>query len=404
VRSDTEPPGDAAPPTLVRTVEASSTLDQMIFERNDWWDSPEEQQARFRLEALRSAVEHHLASCTLYAAYASRQRFDMRLLVGPETLHLVPQIPTLVFKRIDLASAPDQAFVRSFVSSGTAGTRSRVFRDEVTLERLAGSLRPDLTIWSDVVLERDLDEGGEVVHLGPGRAEAGDVWFSYVMGLIELFAPTTNCIREGLLDLDLAADRIRRCIAERRFVCVIGSPPMVLALCRHLQRVFGSVRAGDRALVVTGGGWKRTEATRIDQRSFVQLAMASLGLTRDAQVRDVFNQVELNTALIQCAQGRKHVPPWVEVIVRDPASLAPLPPGQPGLLSFLDASARSFPCFIIGEDLGWVWPDRCGCGRAGQAVAIDRRIEGATHQGCSLKLLESVRMTQRDLLAERGSP
>jgi long-chain-fatty-acid---luciferin-component ligase len=387
----------------VRTLDASSALDRTIFETADWWQKPEAEQVADRLEFIRSAVEHHLANCALYAAHAARRGFDPAALDSREALAAVPQIPTIVFKRMDLLSVPRRTVLHSFTSSGTSGIQSRVLRDELTLARLAGSLRPDLAVLSDVVDEREVDEGGEVVNLGPSRAEAGGLWFSYVMSLVEQLAPATNCVRDGRLDLDLAAERVRRCLAGGRMVCVVGPPVLVAALCRRVAPE--RLEAGARALVLTGGGWKRAAAGEVlDRLDFVELVASSLGLERRAQVRDVFNQVELNTLFVECDRGRLHVPPWVEVIVRDPETLEPVAPGERGLLSYLDASARSYPCFILGEDLGWTWPETCACGRAGQTVAIARRIETAAHQGCSLKLLESVRLSSDELAGVAGGP
>lgn len=384
----------------VRTLDVSSALDRTIFETSAWWARPEAEQVAERVGFVRSAVEHHLEACAPYAAYAARRGFDLGALDGREALATVPQVPTTVFKRVDLLSVPPQDVLQSFTSSGTTGVQSRVLRDEPTLARLAGSLRPDLDLLRDVVDEREVEEGGEVVNLGPSRSEAAGLWFSYVMSLVEQFAPATNCVRDGRLDLDLAADRVRRCVAEERVVCLVGPPVLVAALCRRIAPE--RLAAGADAIVITGGGWKRAAAGDVlDREAFRGLVVGALGLEREAQVRDVFNQVELNTLFVECDRGRLHVPPWVEVIVRDPDTLAPVAPGEPGLLSYLDASARSYPCFILGEDLGWTWADACACGRSGQTVAIARRIDTAAHQGCSLKLLESVRMSADELAEGR---
>jgi long-chain-fatty-acid---luciferin-component ligase len=380
----------------VRTLDVSSALDRTIFETTDWWRKPEVEQVADRVAFLRSAVEHHLESCALYGAYAARRGFDAATLDRREALATVPQIPTTVFKRVDVLSVPRRTVVHSFTSSGTTGVQSQVLRDEPTLARLAGSLRPDLEVWSDVFDERDVDEGGEVVNLGPGRAEASGLWFSYVMSLVEQFAPATNCVHGGRLDLDLAADRIRSGFAGGRLVCVVGPPVLVAALCRRIapERLAG----GANALVITGGGWKRAAVGEVlDREAFTELVVEALGLERREQVRDVFNQVELNTLFVECGRGRLHVPPWVEVIVRHPDTLEPVQAGELGVLSYLDASAQSYPCFILSEDLGWTWPETCACGRVGQTVAISRRIDTAAHQGCSLKLLETVRLSADDL-------
>lgn len=375
----------------MRTLDVSSTLDHLIFEVDEWWELPEQRQVDLRIGVLADAVAHHIARCPPYARFTERRGFDPALLDTRESLRLVPQIPTTVFKRADVRSVPEDQVVRTFSSSGTTGVRSMVPRDELTLERLAGSLRADLGIWSDVVDKHVLDEDGEVVNLGPSRAEAGGVWFSYVMSLVEVFASTTHCMTGGRLDYELAADRVRRCAADGRFVCLVGPPALVARFCQHVRdRRFA---CGRSALVVTGGGWKATAAGAVlDRPDFVRLVTDTLGLSAGGQVRDVFNQVELNTVCIECGNGRMHVPPWVEVIVRHPDTLAPVDPGNSGVISFLDASARSYPCFIVGEDLGWTWPDPCGCGRTGQTIAIRRRIDSSAHQGCSVTLLESLRV------------
>jgi long-chain-fatty-acid---luciferin-component ligase len=124
-------------------------------------------------------------------------------------------------------------------------------------------------------------------------------------------------------------------------------------------------------------------------------AVETLGLRDDGQVRDVFNQVELNTAFVECAQHQLHVPPWVEVIVRDPYDLSPVPPGETGLLSYLDPSATSYPCFLISEDIGMASTDGCACGRHGQTVEIRRRLLTSDHQGCALRLADTTHITAR---------
>ena len=72
--------------------------------------------------------------------------------------------------------------------------------------------------------------------------------------------------------------------------------------------------------------------------------------------------------------------------MRDPETLAPLAPGELGLLSYLDPSASSYPAFFIGEDLGTLERAACACGRPSAGVNVLRRLRISSHLGCASQL------------------
>lgn len=82
--------------------------------------------------------------------------------------------------------------------------------------------------------------------------------------------------------------------------------------------------------------------------------METFGLNDISQIRDTFNQVELNTCFFEDDQQRKCVPPWVYARALNPRTLQPLSDGEIGLMSYMDASATSYPAFLITDDLGYV--------------------------------------------------
>ncbi len=366
-----------------------AALDTLVFEAEDWWSAPARVQADLRLGLVRQSVQHHLDYNPDYQRFAEVCGFDLDQLGDVSGLARVPQLPTTVFKLRDVRTGPITD-CSIFTSSGTTtGVRSRVWRDDTSLQRLAGSLNPEAGIWGDTWGDADLDEDGVTLHLGPPRAQAQGVWISYVMSLIELFTTVRHHVQDGVLHLDRAVEELRTNLAAGKFVAVVGPPVFVTELLRQLARTGERLSAGERAAVVTGGGWKRTEAQRIDPVELRALAVDTLGLSSATQVRDVFNQVELNSAFVECEHHRKHVPPWVHVIVRDPQGLSPLPDGETGLLTYLDPSASSYPCFLVAEDFGRVEVDRCPCGRYGTTVDVLRRLTASTHQGCALRLATS---------------
>jgi len=88
------------------------------------------------------------------------------------------------------------------------------------------------------------------------------------------------------------------------------------------------VAGGTGMTVLTAGGWKRFSGQRIERAVFDPRACAAFGLADESQVRDAFNQVELNTVMIECSAHRKHVPPWLYAAARDPDRLTVLRPAR----------------------------------------------------------------------------
>ena len=354
-------------------------LDDLIWSSDHWdWDGS---RRRAVLDThVRRAVALHLACCDAYRQEASRQgvlESDGSLVAGLD-LGDVPVYPTGVFKRAAPTSVADERIEQWFTSSGTSGRPSVVPRDRSSLERLLGSLR------SGLALVDDLDDDIEVLNLGPPVEDAGQLWFAYVMSMVELAYPTTHV---GGIDfpIDDAVRALRRLLDAAPQVAVIGSPALVRDLA-VAARADGGVAGGGRVIVVTAGGWKRRSGEVVGRSALRQEVAASLGLDGEDQVRDAFNQVELNSVFVECRRHRLHVPPWVHVTTRRFADLRACPAGEEGVISYLDASATSYPCFIVGEDVGRVDAGPCACGREGPTVEVKRRLRTTDARGCALSL------------------
>jgi long-chain-fatty-acid---luciferin-component ligase len=138
--------------------------------------------------------------------------------------------------------------------------------------------------------------------------------------------------------------------------------------------------------VVTAGGWKRLDGERIEPAAFRAMVADALGLAGEDQVRDAFNQVELNSVVFECEQHAKHLPPWLFGFTRSVDTLAAQPSGTLGLLSFVDCSASSYPASIVSDDFGTVDEQPCACGRPGAILHIERRVARGFQRGCALAL------------------
>ncbi|MFF0487652.1 hypothetical protein ACFYTQ_01380 [Nocardia sp. NPDC004068] len=368
-------------PTQTRRLAAVAAIDEVIFGEHAWLDMDSAAVTRLRHQLVSEAFDWHLGNCPPYRRFAERAGVAAAADLDGD-LSRIPHLPVSLFKRHPVRSVDAAEIVHSFTSSGTSGVRSVVHRDDVTLQRFCGSLRPDGPVLSDIVGGLD-DETGVILNLGPTRFEAGQVWFAYVMGLLEQLAPMRYYVSGNEFRLAEAAAELRRAVTDHEHVLLVGAPFLVADLMEYVTGHGIDIAGGTILTVFTGGGWKRELARSVSPERFRANACTAFGLADETQVRDVFNQVEVNSVFPECRHHHKHIPPWVHAVTRDPVTFAPQPPGTPGVLCYSDASARSYPCFVISDDIGVVEEGDCDCGRAGSRLVWQRRLRGATHQGCA---------------------
>jgi long-chain-fatty-acid---luciferin-component ligase len=375
---------DTRPQQVERVLVRSTTeLDCHVFrdfEEPCIYDMDLQSQRSLRERLVREAFMRQLEVCPAYRGFVQRRLGKVDL----ETLPLseLPVFPTTAFKgNASLLSVPTSEVERWSKSSGTQGPQSIVPRDRITLERLLGSVQAGTRLidtWYEGTIE--------LFNLGPAREAAGDIWFTYVMSLVELVHETHHEVLHGQLDAMATAQRIEQSLGRSPRVGLIGPPVLVLELLERLTARGRSVDAADRLTIITAGGWKRHRGLAIPRQEFEQRCAAAFKLRHRHQVRDAFNQVELNSVFIECSAHHKHVPPWVMACTRNPATLAAQPLGELGLMSFLDASANSYPAFIVSDDVGTVEEGECPCGRAGTWISIQRRVEGRGQRGCAIAM------------------
>ncbi len=354
-------------------------LDQLIAEEGLFSFAPA-QVAELRREFLQNAAAWHLQPDTAYAAYAARQGLRAGTQAS-ELLDALPLLPSMLFKRAGVHLAhPRASGILWTTSSGTQGSVSRIPRDDITLRRFFASIG-NLSNEMLGIQNSDLS----VFNLGPDANEARNLWISYVMAGITVMLPRSRYyvhddrfrLEELLRDLQAAA-------GQR--IAVMGPPPL-LADIAHAMRARGlKLRVRPDSVLVAIGGWKRRSGERLPRQAFDELLSTAFGLA-PTQVRDTFNMVELNSVLVECAHQRLHVPPWLVARARDSATLRVLSAGDSGVLAYLDPTARSYPCFVLSDDLGRVQENlTCACGRCSDVLQIERRLNTVESRGCALKM------------------
>lgn len=344
-----------------------------VFQRPDLWGWP-------RSEALLETALHHARTTPGYRALVEAQGGAAALREQAGSWTQIPLVSARSFKsEPQLLVSEGTSQHRIFRSSGTQGVTSRVARDEQSLSRLLGSV----DLGTREILE--LPDYVEVINLGPAVENADDVWFSYVMALVELIHPSRAFSSADVFQIEEAAQALAEPSGETKVV--VGPPPLVSDLVRYMTEQRITAQCVDA--VITGGGWKRRSNEALDHSQLVS-ALKKVPGCENVKLRDTYNCVEMNTVLFQCESERFHVPPWLALGVLDPRCESVSEAGE-GMLCIYDATATSYPAFVLTDDLGTVYPaGTCACGRVGETMCFQRRVTRSEGRGCARKLDEAL--------------
>jgi hypothetical protein len=136
-------------------------------------------------------------------------------------------------------------------------------------------------------------------------------------------------------------------------------------------------------ILIHSGGWKKLEASAVTAAAFRDRFGAATGLRR---IFNFYGMVEqIGTVFLEADDNLLYPPSFADVIIRDPRTLAPLPPGETGLIEVLSLLPRSYPGHaILTEDLGSVRRvDNPTAQRGGKGIVVTGRLPRAQLRGCS---------------------
>lgn len=294
------------------------------------------------------------------------------------SLAALPYLPAQLFKRTQLASVPGRDIVRQLRSSGTTGQApSRIALDHATaaaqaralghlMREFVGRQRRPMVI---------IDEPVRLADGGYTARGAGQLGFAPLgRDHFHLLAP------DGTPDVAGLRAWLEAHAAQR--ILFVGMTAPVWQHLLHGPVREAGLRCAQPGLLVHGGGWKKLSDRQVTPAVFKEAARA-LNLT---ETRDYYGMVEQTGSIhVEDDDGRFLTPLCGEVMVRDPRTLAPLPPGETGLLQVFSVLPRSYPGHsILTEDLGHiVGQDDSPSGRRGTRFVVLGRLPASEIRGCS---------------------
>lgn len=182
-------------------------------------------------------------------------------------------------------------------------------------------------------------------------------------------------------------DRIIRWLEEHeksgRRITLVGAPFLIWSVMEKLRSEGRRMDFSERGGIATGGGWKIYEDRRLPVSEFRQMAHEVLGISPEYCL-DVYGMVEGNGWMVHCPEGHYlHMPyTYYRGMVLDD-DFKPLGYGNWGRFAFLDASALSYPGFIMTGDLVRMLEHCPVCDRPGPVLEPEiRRASGEDLRGC----------------------
>ena len=314
------------------------------------------------------------AGCPDYRRILALRGLEDLTGVSPAAL---PPIPTLYFKRHVLLSVPESRLLIRATSSGTSGFMSHIGFDGATLRR-GGHMVVRMARRHQLLSPRPC----HYLILGYQPRRENQTAFSKTGFGFTFFAPALSRTyalvwREGdyRLDLEGLERKLLACARGGAPVRTIGFPSYTYLLLRRLEEQGVRLKLPRGSMVTMGGGWKQFEGQQVEKAELYRLAETVLGIPEEGCV-EFFGAVEHPILYTTCRAHHFHIPVYSRVVIRDPDTLEPLPPGRPGLVNLLTPMADSMPILsVMTDDLGVLHPGgTCPCGIAGPWLEILGRV------------------------------
>jgi len=332
-------------------------------------------EARFEALALR-LFAFQAEACPAYGRFARARG------ATPDTVRSwreIPAVPTGAFKEVALRSFPAARTLRTFCTSGTAGSlRGALHLD--TLALYEASLRPTLRH----LFLPDLEAGDcmPLRVLAPPPQEAPESSLSHMFGCLLADAGAAGSafdVRGGRLQTPALEKALGEAVRAGRPVGLCGT---AFAFVHWLDDL---ARRGERWRLPAGSRVMETGGSKGRSRELAPGELhALLGERLGVPPERVVNQygmTELGSQFYDsvladpCGARRKLGPPWARVRVVDPDSGEDVVEGGTGTLVVHDLANTGSVAAVQTADLGR---------RQGDGFAVLGRAAGAEARGCSI--------------------
>jgi hypothetical protein len=324
------------------------------------------------LGGLAALTAHHRERCPPYARLLDALARPM-----PARVADIPFLPVSLFKTDLLTSIPPEELFKTVTSSGTTGQAvSRIQLDRATAGLQTRALA---AIMADLLGPQRLpmvivDCASVLKDRHSFNARAAGILGMMTFGRQHVFALDDE-MRPNTAGLEAFLERF-------------GSGKVLLfGFTWIVWKYFAPAMAAaglrfDDAILVHSGGWKRLAEEAVDNAAFGAGLEQRTGI---GTVRNFYGMAEqVGSVFVEGPDGLLYPPWFADVIIRDPVTLAALPPGQAGVIQVVSLLPQSYPGHsLLTEDLGIIEHVDAVPGRGGKGFRVLGRVPQAELRGCS---------------------
>jgi hypothetical protein len=326
---------------------------------------------RMLLENLKALTVHHASHCPEYRRIIKVMAPDYAAAGRIEEL---PYLPVSLFKSHYLKSVPDQMVRVVLTSSGTTGQAvSRIAVDAQTGRYQSKALAAIIkTVLGKNRLPMLIVDNRELLRNPTALSARGaGVLGMMLFGNQHIFA----------LHEDMSADREALAAFLERFG---GKPFLVFGFTFMVWKyLLPAVRGLDMSngILIHSGGWKKLADDAVTNEVFKMAWKEETGLQR---IHNFYGMVEqIGSVFMEGDDGLFYPPNFADVIIRDPYTLKPLPPGKAGVIQLLSLLPHSYPGHsILTEDMGVIERENREDGWRGKGFRVLGRVAQAELRGC----------------------
>lgn len=328
--------------------------------------------------ALAELTQHHYQQCQAFKQLVNGQwpQFNAD---NATSISELPFVNVRLFKELRLQSIGDDEVFKVLQSSGTTGKPSKIMLDSAAAALQSRTLVKIMQHWlGKQRLPMLILDHPSVIKDRRNFSARG----AGIQGLSFLGRNHCYALKDDMsLDIEAISEFCDK-FADTP-VLLFGFTFMVwqfvVQQLAHQQQQFQL----SQGILIHSGGWKKLADQAVDNFTFKQGVLTTLGVSR---VHNFYGMVEqVGAIFVECEHGHLHCPSYADILVRRPGNWQLADKGEIGVLQLLSALPRSYPGYsILAEDRGrWLGEDDCPCGRMGRYFEVLGRLPKAEVRGCS---------------------
>lgn len=329
--------------------------------------APDEAHDALFVEAMRDVTAWHIERSPWYRRFAELNRLVPDQLQCMADVLALPPVHANFFKFHEIRSISMSQVTAHMTSSGTTGQKSQMFFDTFTIghaREMVDRTMEARGVFSETAANYLVNAYEPFAGLKVGTSNTNQYLMRYAPVADQFW--TLRHLGEAGHEFDSfgAVARLAAWADGDAPVRIIGFPAFLHFILERMRAMGkADLRLPEGSLVIFGGGWKGHADKAITKDALYADITRQLGIPSE-RIVETYGSVEHSIPYVDCTAHHLHQPTWSRVLVRDLKTLAPVPDGTPGFLSFVSPYITSAPAHsvVMGDLAVRHAPDECPCG------------------------------------------